>query len=103
MRACLRAGLSRHRNASLAGPLARMAIYYFDFRLDEILSPDEDGVELPDAGSAHKEALGALAEAIRDGVLEGQSEQRLVVSVRDELGPVLQISAVVGSTILRTQ
>ena len=103
MRACLRTGLSRHRNASLSGPLARMAIYYFDFRVDEILSPDEDGVELPDAGSAHKEALGALAEAIRDAVLEGQSEQRLVVSVRDELGPVLQISAVVGSTILRKQ
>jgi hypothetical protein len=80
-----------------------MAVYYFDFRADDLLSPDEDGMELPDVGSAHREALEALADAIGDTVLEGRSQQCLSVTARDELGPVLQISAVLGSTILRTQ
>jgi hypothetical protein len=44
-----------------------------------------------------------LADAIGDSVLEGHSQQHLSVTARDEMGPVLQVSAVIGSTILRTQ
>jgi hypothetical protein len=80
-----------------------MTKYFFDFRAGEILSRDEEGAELPDVEEAHGEALGALVDALSDVVREGRSDQHFAIEVRDELGPVLEITAVLGSKILRKQ
>jgi hypothetical protein len=66
-----------------------MVRYFFDFRSDDACSLDEEGEELLDAGAAHKEALGALADAIQDIALEGATNQHFAVEVRDDLGQVL--------------
>jgi hypothetical protein len=80
-----------------------MVRYFFDFRSDDVYSLDEEGEELLDAGAAHKEALGALADAIQDIVLEGATNQHFAVEVRDDLGQVLEVTAVLGSRFLRKQ
>ena len=80
-----------------------MTRFFFDFRTDQDLMRDEDGTELPHVEQAHDEALGALVDAICDIVTEGQSGQQFAVEVRDELGPVLEITATFGSRILRRQ
>ena len=80
-----------------------MARYFFDFRTDDAFMPDEEGADLSDAGTAHEEAIDALADAMRDAALEGSVQQRFAVEVRDELGQVLEVTAVFGSKILRKQ
>jgi len=76
---------------------------FFDFRFGDVVSIDDDGIELLDADAAHWEALQALADAISDVVLPGQQNQHFSIDVRDELGPVLKITAVLGSTVIRKQ
>ena len=91
------------RNESGAIRLVTMARYFFDFRSDGSLSADDEGLELLDADAAHQQAVGALVEGIRDIVLEGAKDQRFAVEVRDDLGRVLQISAVLASEFFRKQ
>jgi hypothetical protein len=78
-----------------------MTRFFFDFRANGALSCDDEGAELQDMEEAHREALGALVDAICDVVMEGQGDQRFAVEVRDEHGPALEITAVLGSRILR--
>jgi hypothetical protein len=78
-----------------------MAMYFFDFRSGELVSRDGEGQELPNLQEAYSEALNALADAIQDVVPLGVDDQRFAVDVRDELGPVLEVTAIFGSKILR--
>jgi hypothetical protein len=78
-----------------------MARYFFDFKTDDAFANDEDGVELPNVEAAHNEAVDSLAEMFV--IKEGATDQHFIINVRDELGPVLQITAVIGSTIFRKQ
>lgn len=80
-----------------------MAMYFFDFRAANGLSFDEEGLELQDVEAAHDMAVGALTDAARDAVLEGAPDQQFGVQVRDEIGPVLEVTAIFKSTILRKQ
>ena len=80
-----------------------MTKYFFDFRSGDVCSLDEEGQELPDAETAHDEAVRALADALRDVVLQGSADQHAAVKVRDDLGLVLEVTAVLGSRILRKQ
>lgn len=80
-----------------------MAKYFFDFRAGDVTSLDDEGVELLDVDAAYGEGLAALTDAIYDATLQGQSDQRFAVDVRDDLGPIFQITAVLGSKILRKQ
>ena len=91
------------RNEKDGTRLMTMARYFFDFRSDEGLSADDEGLELLDADAAHQQAVGALVEGIRDAILEGAKDQRFAVEVRDDLGRVLQISAVLASEFFRRQ
>jgi hypothetical protein len=80
-----------------------MPRYFFDFKAGDVVTPDEEGTELLDVEKAHDEALGSLVDAICDFAKEGHCQQSFVVVVRDEYGPVLNLSAVFDSKILRTQ
>jgi uncharacterized protein DUF6894 len=81
--------------------LSVMTRFFFDFRLDETLALDDEGIELPDVEKAHREALGALADAVCDIVVEGQANQLFAIEVRDAIGPALEVTAVLCSKILR--
>jgi hypothetical protein len=80
-----------------------MIKYFFDFRSGSSFSEDEEGLELSDIEAAHNEAVRALGEAVKDVLTEGIAEQHAAVEVRDEYGPVLEVSAVLRSKILRKQ
>ena len=80
-----------------------MTQYFFDFRSSGVISTDDEGQELPDVEAAHREAVEALADALQDLILEGEIDQRIIIDVRDDLGPVLQVTAVLGSRLLRKQ
>ena len=69
----------------------------------KLSSRDDEGIELSDVEAAHVEALGALADALCDVVREGKADQCLAIEVRDEFGPVLEVTAIFGSRILRKQ
>jgi hypothetical protein len=80
-----------------------MARYFFDFRSSGSSSIDEEGLDLSDMGAAHGAAVDALADGLRDIVIEGAKGQQLAIEVRDELGPVLHIIAVLESKLFRKQ
>lgn len=64
---------------------------------------DDEGQDLPDIEAAHREAIEALADALQDVVLQARADQHVAVDVRDELGSVLEVTAVLSSRILRKQ
>jgi hypothetical protein len=80
-----------------------MTYYFLDFKSDDSFFADEEGRELPDVEAAHHEALGVLANVIIDVVIEGAMDQHFAVQVRDDLGPVLELTAIYGSKISRKQ
>jgi hypothetical protein len=80
-----------------------MARYFFDFRSEGVVSIDEDGVDLPDAEAAHRTAVGALSDGLRDLSLEGSTDLHFSVEVRDQFGRVLDVMAKLGSKIYRKQ
>jgi hypothetical protein len=80
-----------------------MTQFFFDLRSVDTFSQDEEGIELPDAAAAHRMALGALCDAAHDAVIEGSTDQLLAVEVRDEIGPVLEVTAFFSSRIFRKQ
>jgi len=48
-------------------------------------------------------AVGALADALREAVMEDLLYQRFAVEVRNGIGPVLEVTAVFNSKIFRKQ
>jgi hypothetical protein len=80
-----------------------MARYFFDFRSGGTVSTDEEGVDLPNAEAAHRTAVGALSDGIRDLPLEGAKDLNFSVEVRDQFGRVLDVTAILGSAIYRKQ
>jgi hypothetical protein len=79
-----------------------MPIYFFDFRAGQAFSLDEEGEDFVDIDEVHRAAVSLLASAVNETMVEGAADQ-LAIEVRDELGPVLEVSAVVRSKIFRTQ
>ena len=80
-----------------------MPSYFFDFRSDGSSSIDEEGQNASDMGEAHRIAISALSDAIRDIVIEGGKDQQFAVEVRDEFGPVFHVRTVLESKIFRKQ
>ena len=70
-----------------------MKRYFFDLRDGDVISPDEEGMELPDIEAVQEEAARSLADVAKDAV---RSRGRhvfghwMAIEVRDEAGPVLQ-------------
>ena len=80
-----------------------MARYFFDFRSGGNSSIDEEGLDLSHMGAAHGAAVEALVDGIRDIVIEGAKGQQFAIEVRDEVGPVLHVVAVIESKLFRKQ
>ena len=78
-----------------------MPVYFFDFRASAAFAVDEENEDLTDLSAAHAAALSILAGAVKSLVSEGAADENLTVEVLDEFGPVLNVSAVLNSTILR--
>jgi uncharacterized protein DUF6894 len=76
-----------------------MMRYFFDLRSCDVVSPDDEGRMLEDIEAAHQEAVGSLTDGIKGIVVEGLADQHIAVDVRDEFGPVLEVSAMFASKI----
>jgi hypothetical protein len=85
------------------GYFLAMPRYFFDFRSGDTVLPDDDGLDLPDVDAAHGEAIGALADGLRDVIMIGAKNQHFAIEVRDDIGPVFEVAAVLGTKILRRQ
>ena len=68
-----------------------MPKYYFDIREDSHLTPDTDGLDLPDTASAEREAIDAATLIARDA-LSSRQTSRIAVEVRDNGHPVCAVS-----------
>lgn len=73
------------------------------FRSGDVVSTDDEGHELPDMDAAYREAVEALADALQDLLTQGGVDQHVAIDVRDDLGPVFEVTAILGSKILRKQ
>jgi hypothetical protein len=62
-----------------------MPRFFFDFREDECLSTDEEGLDLPDVAAAESEAAKAAADVGAE-VLPNGSVRAVMVQVRSETG-----------------
>jgi hypothetical protein len=85
------------------GYFSAMPRYFFDFRSGDAVSTDDDGLDLPDVEAAHGEAIGALADGLRDLIMVGAKDQHFAIEVRDKMGAVFEVAAVLGTKILRRQ
>ncbi|MFB9265985.1 DUF6894 family protein [Bradyrhizobium erythrophlei] len=68
-----------------------MRRYFFDLRDGEALIPDEEGMVLPDVGSAQEEAMKALADMVHNAAIKSLSLIQMAIEVRDDDGPVMQV------------
>ena len=69
-----------------------MALYYFDLRNGDELSPDEEGTELSTMDDVQDEAAYALSDMLRDEVRATNGRplaRHLTIEVRDGGGAVL--------------
>jgi hypothetical protein len=64
--------------------------YYFDYRANGDVAVDNEGLELPDASAARREATRALSDATRDALLRSAFPESIIIEVRDDNGPVAQ-------------
>jgi uncharacterized protein DUF6894 len=64
-----------------------MTKYFFDIKSDDVYSLDEEGQELLDAETAHDEAVRALADTLRDVVLQGGPARGREGARRPRVGP----------------
>jgi hypothetical protein len=78
------------RNTLIPSQFRVMAKYYFDLRDNDLIYPDEDGMEQSSLAGVRAEAIDTLAEYVRS-TLRDESRHTLRVKVRDEDSrPVLQ-------------
>ena len=80
-----------------------MAKYFFHFRSPGSSSIDEEGLVLTDMDAAHHVAVGALADGLREIVVQGGRDQQFTIEVHDEFGVVLHVRAVLESKLYRKQ
>ncbi|WP_377830328.1 DUF6894 family protein [Bradyrhizobium lupini] len=67
-----------------------MPRYFFDTRDNDLLMPDEVGVEIPTLEAVKRHASAAMADFAKD-VLPGAVVRTLAIEVRDDEGPVLRV------------
>jgi hypothetical protein len=70
-----------------------MVRYYFDVRSGGCLSPDEEGMELPDLDVVQREASRAMGEIVREELMaaaDAGAAVNMVVEVRTESGLVMR-------------
>jgi len=66
-----------------------MARYFFDFRDDDGVFRDDEGLLMDTPREAENEAIKSLAEIARDGLPDGDHRE-FAVAVRDEHGRLLE-------------
>ena len=67
-----------------------MTRYFFDMREDDILTPDEEGLEFANFELAKREAALSIAGWAREAVETSAKADQLVVEVRTTDGPIFK-------------
>jgi hypothetical protein len=68
-----------------------MGRFYFHVRTGDRLTPDEEGIDLPDLAAAHHEAVLAAREVLADAIMSGKPEVAEAFVIADEGGRPLDI------------
>lgn len=70
-----------------------MTRYYFDLRDDNQTAVDEEGMDFPNLEQVEEEAALSLASMAKDEIVThtGKGLHDLVIAVRDDGGPVLEV------------
>ena len=69
-----------------------MPLYYFDLRDDVSFVPDSEGTEFRDLSAVQNEAAKTISGLAWDAMRsEGALGQQMSLSVRDALGPVMDV------------
>jgi hypothetical protein len=63
-----------------------MARFYFHLRAGDELTPDDEGIELPDFSAAQREAVLAAREILAEAIKNGKSEVAEAFVIADEAG-----------------
>jgi plasmid stability protein len=75
-----------------------MRKFYFHLRAGDKLTPDEEGVELPDVSAAHCEAIEAARELLAEAIRDGKPEVPEAFVIADESGR--ELDTVMFATVL---
>lgn len=68
-----------------------MGRFYFHFRTGDKLTPDEEGMDLPDFSAAHREGLLDARELLAAAISSGRPEVPEALVITDEAGRTLDI------------
>jgi hypothetical protein len=66
-----------------------MGRFYFHLRAGDELTPDEEGVDLPDFSAARSEAIEAARELLAQAIKDGRPEVPEAFVIADEAGQEL--------------
>jgi hypothetical protein len=71
-----------------------MTRYYFDLRDNHDMVVDEEGMEIPTFEQVEEEAALSLANIAKDEIVRhiGTTPHELAIAVRDDVGPVLEVT-----------
>lgn len=81
-----------------------MPRYYFDMREEYESVADDEGIELGTLETVHEEAARSLADMARDAIRRRNGaghHHQMAIDVRDDSGPVLQVTLTFTFTIDR--
>jgi hypothetical protein len=68
----------------------RLYRYYFHLRAGDELTPDEEGIDLPDFSAAQREAILSARELVAEAIISGNQTVPDVLVIADEEGHALQ-------------
>jgi hypothetical protein len=68
-----------------------MGRFYFHLRAGDELTPDDEGIDLPDFSAAQREALEAAREVLAEAIKTGRSEIPEAFVIADETGQELAV------------
>jgi hypothetical protein len=68
-----------------------MGRFYFHLRAGDELTPDDEGIDLPDFSAAHREAILTAREVLAEAIKSGQREFPEALVIADEAGRELGI------------
>ena len=63
-----------------------MGRFYFHLRVGDVLTPDDEGIDLPDFSAAQREAILSARELLAEAIKDGRAEVPEAFVIADEEG-----------------
>ena len=66
-----------------------MGRFYFHLRVGDVLTPDDEGIDLPDFSAAQREAILSARELLAEAIKSGKQQVPDAFVIADESGQAL--------------